>query len=360
MVSLYKPYMPKLPELEKILNSGQLAYGEYTKKFEQKLKHYFGVEYLIVVNSFESAIRVTLTAMEAAYGDEVIASPMACLASTQPYATAGMKIVWADIDPETGTISPDSVEKKISARTKVIVHNHFCGYPGYIDEINKIAREHGVYVIDDGIECFGSCYKDRKIGDCGTDITLFSFSPVRLPNTIDGGAVIFKDKGLYERGILIRDCGIERKKFRDQNSEINPDYDILLPGYSAMMSNVNGYIGLMQMEELENLIKIQRENACRWDQKLQDTEFRSLRSASGLPNYWVYGIWAREKEKTLLHFRDKGFYASGVHINNNRYSIFDKSVTQEESLPGVTEFFEHFLAIPCGWWLGADEWEHYQ
>ena len=84
-----------------------------------------------------------------------------------------INIKWADIDPTTGTLDPGSVEKKISSKTKAIIHNHFCGYPGYIDEINELGRRYGIPVIDDGIEAFGSEYKRQKIGNCGTDITIF-------------------------------------------------------------------------------------------------------------------------------------------------------------------------------------------
>ena len=99
----------------------------------------------------------------------------------------------------TGTLDPESVKQKITSKTKVIFHNHFCGYPGYIDEINSVGQDYGIPVVDDAIEAFGSEYKGKKIGNTGTDVTIFSFQAVRLPTTIDGGAIIFKDKTLYEK-----------------------------------------------------------------------------------------------------------------------------------------------------------------
>ena len=209
MVPLYKPYMPKLPEMDAILHSGALAYGNYTKMFEKKLCDYFGVTYLLVTTSFHLSISVALTAMGLKNGDDIIASPMACLASAQPYLSYGLNVIWADVDPKTGTLDPESVEKRITKNTKAIIHNHFCGYPGYIDEINGIGRKHGIPVIDDGIECFGSEYRGKKIGNCGADVTIFSLTAVRFCNCIDGGALIFKDKNLYEKSLLLRDCGID-------------------------------------------------------------------------------------------------------------------------------------------------------
>lgn len=349
MIPLYKPYMPDLPELDPIIHSDALAYGNYTKQFEEELREYFETPYLIVTTSFYLAISVALTAMDIKHGDEVIASPMACLASTQPYLSNGCKIRWADVDPKTGTLDPESVKKQITGNTKAIIHNHFCGYPGYIDEINEIGARHGIPIIDDGIECFGSEYHGMKIGNCETDVTIFSLTAVRFCNCIDGGIVIFKDKDLYEKSLLIRDCGIDRSVFRDELGEISSNCDISLVGYSATMSNVNGYIGLKQMEIIPELIEKHRAQAESWRTKLdfQSTMIPIFRENCN-PNYWVYGLLVDDKIETIKSFRNTGYYASGVHIRNDIYSAFGK---QDVELPGVEEFYKHFVALPCGWWM---------
>ncbi len=349
MIPLFKPYMPEVPEMDSILHSGALAYGNYTKQFEEKLKAFFDTPYLIVTNSFSSAVSVALTSLGIVPGDDVIASPMACLVSTQPYLSSGLNVRWADVDAKTGTLFPDSVRNQITKKTKAIVHNHFCGYPGYIDEINEIGQEYGIPVIDDGIECFGSEYKGKKIGNCGTDVTVFSLTAVRFCNCIDGGIVIFKDKKLYEKSLLVRDCGIDRSRFRDTMGEISPDCDISLVGYSATMSNVNGYIGMMQMNSIEDLLAKHRTQAGKWDIFFNDQKSNvPIHREDSAPNYWVYGILAENKIDTMKKFREGGFYASGVHIRNDIYSAFGK---QNVALSGVAEFYKHFVALPCGWWM---------
>ena len=352
MLPLFKPYMPRLPELDGILQSGKLAGGEYTAAFEERLKEYFGEKYLMVTNTFSSAISVAATTLGLTFGDEIIASPMGCLVSTQPYAALGFKIVWCDVDPERGTLSPDALRKAITPRTKAIVHNHFCGYVGYIDEVNAIAREHGIFVIDDGIECFGSEYKGKKVGACGTDVTVFALSAVRIPNTVDGGIVIFKDEEKYKKALRIRDCGIDRARFRDDIGEISPECDISEIGYSAVMSNMNAYIGFEQMKYAEQLLQKQRENAKKWAERLSlDSTVRLVPVGESTPNYWVLGVLANNKREAILRFREQGFYASGVHINNNVYSVFG----ERTCLAGVNEFYSKFVALPCGWWIGGDE-----
>lgn len=342
--------LDELPEMNSILHSGALTYGKWGKLFEQKLGEYIGEPRIAAVNSYNSAMLVALAVIGTKPGDEVIASPMSCLASNQPFATQSLKVVWADIDPKTGTLCPESVKSRITSKTKAIFHNHFCGYPGYIDEINKIGKEKGIIVVDDAIEAFGSEYKGKRIGNTGTDITIFSFQTVRLPNTIEGGAIAFNSDDFYKKANLIRDYGIDRSQFRDDSGEISPSCDISLPGYGATLSDINSYIGVLQLQEIEELIQIQRKNAEAWEHiiqsKTKNCEFVNSKSDKK-PNYWVFGLLSPDKIGLIERFRAAGYYGSGVHLPNNYYSVFGS----HEILPGVDEFYSKFLAIPCGWWV---------
>lgn len=330
--------------MESILHSGQLAYGKWAREFENQLRRYLGVETLMSTNTFTTAIQIALLALDLQPGDEVIASPMSCLNSNMPLRTFGLKVVWADINPQTGTLCPDSVEKHITHRTKLIFHNHFCGYIGHVDEINVIGRTHGIPVIDDCVEAFGSKYKGNIAGNIGTDISVFSFQTVRLPNTIDGGALTFKDKALYEKALIIRDQGIRRNIFRDEDGEISSDCDIYMRGCAGTMSDVNGYIGCDGMKQLNDLLARQCDNAALWQQK--GVECDLLRPEIE-PNYWVYGTMQEHKREVLRQYKADGYYCSGVHLPNNYYSVFG----DQGLLPGVKEFNDKFLALPCGWWM---------
>lgn len=359
MIPLYKPFIPEdLPDLDTILHSGALAYGNQGRQFEHLLNEYLGVDNVVLVGSFNSAVLVTLITLGIKADDVVIASPMACLASNQPLVTIGAKVRWADTDPNTGTLDPESVRSRITAGTRAIFHNHFCGYPGHIEEINAIGREYGIPVVDDAIEAFGSEYKGNKIGTTGTDVTIFSFQAVRIPTTIDGGAIVFKSREHFDKSILVRDSGVDRRFFRDPFGEINPRCDITVPGFGATMSDVNSYIGILQMKTVEELIIKQRNNAEAWDSLIagMDEGYSPMNQRNEIsPNYWVYGILAENKSRALENFRNMGLYASGVHVPNSNYSIFGK----QDPLPGVEEFYSRFLALPSGWWFSLKESEIY-
>lgn len=351
MIPIFKPYMPEdLTEgIEKILYSGKLAFGENGRNFEEKLSKYVGTKKLLTVSSYNHALLIVLSTLGLKEGDEVIASPVSCLASNQPFAVKGVKVVWADIDPLSGALLVEDVRSRITSNTKAIFHNHYCGYLGHVNEMNALGKEYGIPVIDDCIEAFGSELNEKKTGNLGTDITVFSFQTVRLPNTIDGGAIVFKDRKMYEKAKKIRDYGIERSLFRDKLNEINPKCDITLEGYGALMGEVNSFIGIKQMYNIESLIEKQRINAESWRTEIIEVEgIKPLNvSSNSLPNNWVYGVLAENKTKLIKDFRDKGFYATGVHINNNIYSVFNNKI----ALKGVSEFMNNFVALPCGWWI---------
>ena len=152
MIPLFKPYMPaNLPELEPILHSGNLGYGNWGRLFENTVREFVGCEEVLATNSYNSAALVLIETLGLKPGDEFIASPMTCLASSQPFFTQRLKVKWADIDPSTGTMDPSSVKSLVTSQTKAIYHNHFCGYVGYENDINDIAHSNGIPVVDDAI-----------------------------------------------------------------------------------------------------------------------------------------------------------------------------------------------------------------
>ena len=221
MIPIFKPFIPPniTDKVDEVLASGQLTNGKFTNLFEDRIRKFTGNKLSITVSN--NSVFVALKLLDIGPGDEVISSPVACLATNQPVMVAGATMVWADVDPNTGSIDPEDVERKITPKTKAIIHYHWGGYPGYIDEINNIGKRNGIYVIDDASEAFGSKYKGKFLGNNNTDIVCFSFTGVRVPNAINGYGLSFNSTELFEKAKRYRDYGIDRSKFRDSLNEIS-------------------------------------------------------------------------------------------------------------------------------------------
>lgn len=351
MVPIFKPYMPEnlSQGINEILYSGQLAFGKYGKEFEKTLSIFIDNPKILTTATYNHALLIVLSVLGLKPGDEIIASPVSCLASNQPFAVKGLKIKWVDVDPQSGMIDVAHLKNIVSMETKAIFNNLFCGYAGELDEVYKMGKEFGIPVIDDCIEAFGTEYKGKKTGNTGADMTVFSFQTVRLPNTIDGGAISFNNDEYFKKAQIVRDYGIERSNFRLENGEINPNCDISIEGYGATMSEINSYIGIHQMKEINSLLGKQNENANKWDLFFseQSNSKRLKINKNVNPNFWVYGVLANNKTAFLEEMKTKGFNTTGVHINNNIYSVFKNN----DSLLGVNEFMKNFVAIPSGWWV---------
>lgn len=354
MIPLYKVFMPEGlgGKLETILLSGSISYGRNARSFELKLSTFLGNS--LVCTTSGNPVFLALKSFGIGPGDEVIASPMMCLASSQPVVMAGARIVWADVDPLTGSLDPADVKRKISPSTKAIIHFHWGGQLGHIDEIMALAQSKGIIVIEDATEAFGARINGKMLGSHGADATCFAFTPVRVPAATEGGAVAFRDNEAFEKCSLIRDYGIDRSRFRDSENEINPDCDIPAGGDGMLPTEITGLIGDEQMEHAGSLIGRHRSNA-----EYLDTLFGNLTDPAPLKIsekagsvYWVYTILSDNRDEWLRRFRRSGFYASRMHFRNDMYSVFGKSTAP---LKGVDEFSSRELNIPCGWWMTPDD-----
>ena len=354
MEPLFKVYVPKgiIEELGEILYSGKLAPGVYVKEFEAVLCDFLGVDNFLAVNSYNSAADIVWKIINIKEGDEIIASPMSCLASNQPIVNRNGNIKWTDIDPYVGSLDPRAVKNNITKNTKAILHYHWGGYPGHINEIIAIGNEYGIPVVEDAIESFGSEYNGNKLGNSGADYTIFSFQPVRLPTTIDGGGIVCKHFEDYQKAVLIRDYGIDRQNFRDGYGEIKNTCDISLSGIGAGLNEIGAYIGLETMKNISGLLETQRQNAGKNEALLrQFGDIDPVYKEDTLPNYWIYTFLTKKQDKMLRTLRGKGIYASRVHLRNDYYSVFGDFC---DDLKGVKKFNDQTLSIPCGWWVNYD------
>jgi perosamine synthetase len=356
LIPLYKVHMPSNVEgiMAEVMTSGQISIGPNNNKFENMLRNYLGNPFITTTGDISNSLILCLYLADVRPGDEVLMSPLVCLATSCPVRNLFANIRWCDVDPATGNIDPASLTKKITAKTKTIVVYHLTGNPADLDAIHAVARTHDLAVIEDAGEALGAEYHGKKIGATGSDYTVFSFYPNRHLTTIDGGAIACAREEDYEKAYWLKRYGIHQPTFRCEDGEINPASDIPVAGWNLYMNHVAATLGVVQMEHIQRIVSLHQGNGLYYDEALADVPGITVlkKPKNSRSSYWVYTFLARNRDSLLKRLRQEGVYASKVHLRNDLYTCFG-SVSEE--LPGVDYFSEHCLCIPCGWWVTEED-----
>ncbi|RJQ27187.1 aminotransferase class V-fold PLP-dependent enzyme [Candidatus Parcubacteria bacterium] len=355
MIPLYKAYIPEKAKyiLSEVFDCGYLAEGEFVRRFEDKLKIYIQNSNLITVGDVSTGILICLYMAGVRPGDEVIASPVACVATNQPVLNLFARVVWCDVDPFTGNIDAEKITDLITDKTKAILYPHWAGDVGDIAAIKEIADRFGIRTIEDAGEAMGAEYKGRKVGNTGSDFTVFSFHAIRHITTGEGAAITFADKNEAFQANCIKRYGIHRASFRDSMEEINPASDIPVAGYNSYLTNIDAAIGIAQLERLPEVVARHRENGYFYDFALKDVPGITLcnRPKHMKSSFWVYTFLAERRDDLLKVLRERNIFASKVHYRNDIYTCFN---SKSRVLPGVDTFSSAYLCIPCGWWVSEE------
>jgi|SRR3989344_1414159 len=352
-INLFKVHMPEsvLEPLKQVLFSGYIGQGIKVEEFERILGEYIGNKLVLTLNSCTSAIQLALRLCNIGVGDEVISTAMTCTATNEPILAMGAKIVWADIDPTTGNIDPKSIEKKITNKTKAIIVVHWGGYPPDLKEINEIAKQHHLKVIEDAAHAFGAEYQGLKVGN-HSDFVCFSFQAIKHITTIDGGALFCKSKEDYTRGKLLRWYGINREE--KGRVDFRQETDVKEFGYKFHMNDVCATIGIEQMKYIEGILTENRNNARILNESLKSNsevellDYKSDRVSA----YWLYSIRVKNLTRFIAKLNERGIIVSQVHARNDKHTMFNDFQCE---LPNVDKFTSQMICIPSGWWLTKSE-----
>ena len=340
-----------------VLNSGQIAIGPSVGQFDALLRTYLGNPWVTTNGDFSTALTLCLYQAGVRPGDEVLMSPLVCLATSCPVRNLFANIRWCDVDPLTGNIDPQAIAPRITPRTKAIVVYHWAGNPADLAAIQAVARAHNLAVIEDAGEALGAEYHGQKIGATGSDFTVFSFYPNRHLTTLEGAAIACAREADFEQLQCLKRYGIHQPTFRTSDGEINPASDIPVAGWNSYLGHLSANIGAAQMAHLPATIARYQENGLYYESKLAEVPGITVlkRPPDSRSAYWVYTFLARERDQLLQKLRQQGVYASKVHLRNDLYSCFG---TERVALPGVDYFSAHYLSIPCGPWVTEQEREH--
>ncbi len=347
-IPLFKVFMPGdvMKSLREVLFSGYVGEGPKVREFERRLAPWLGTDNILALNNGTSSLQLALRLAGVGPGDEVISTPMTCAATNMPVLATGARVVWADIDPWTGNISPESVERKITPGTRAIICMHWGGYPCDIEKLNAVAARRKVKLIEDACHAFGSSYRGRPVGS-RSDYAAFSFQAIKHLTTVDGGALTCRSRDDRERGRLLRWYGIDRTA---PGGDLRCESDIEEFGYKFHMNDVAAAIGIEQLRHARGNIEKRRRNA-----RIFDAAFAGLgrvralrREADRESSFWLYTLRVEERRRFMEHMSDAGITVSRVHARNDRHTVFKSSTAP---LPGVDEFAAEQVSIPVGWWL---------
>ncbi len=276
-----KPYTPwprfEHDEIEaavRVLQSGKVNYwtGDEGREFEQEFAQFAGCSYAVAVANGSVALELALYALGIGEGDEVIVTPRTFVASASSVVLRGARPVFADVDPDSGNITADSIRDVLTPRTRAIIAVHLGGWPCEMDEICAVAREHGLKVIEDCAQAHGATYKGRPVGSLG-DVSAWSFCQDKIMTTGgEGGMLTTSDPEIWEKAWSYKDHGKSYEAvYRRQHP---PGYRWLHESFGTnwRMTEMQSAIGRVVLKKVPEWVRIRRRNANLLAERLQKVD----------------------------------------------------------------------------------------
>jgi perosamine synthetase len=327
----------------RVLESSFISAGDMADLFESSLQSSLGLINPVTVNSGTSALHLALAVAGVKPGDEVILPPQTFISTGLVILMQGAKPVFADIKYETGNIDPRSIREKITERTKAIVPVHWGGYPCDLDEINEIAEEHNLAVIEDAAHALGAVYKSKPIGAVSR-FTAFSFQAIKHLTTGDGGALCCLDENDHYLAKRRRWCDIDRENAKPSILG-EREYDATHIGYKYHLNDIAAAIGLGNLEDFPRNLRRRKDIARQYTEELNKTpgvkllDYRTDRESA----YWLFIVLVERRENFIRAMKDRGIPTSVVHLRIDRNSVFGKRTSD---LPNQEKFNDQQVSVP--------------
>ena len=351
MIPLFKVLMtPKaIQNAGETLASGYIGQGPKVEQFESELASVLGAP-ILTMNSCTSAIDLALHLIGVGPGDTVISTPQTCTASNSPIVTRGATILWADVDPLTGLIDPESVARIVSRRTKAIIAVDWSGAACDYDRLKSF----GIPVIEDAAHAFLATHKGKSIAQSGGHYVAWSFQAIKHLTTVDGGA-LRTPSNQFERARLLRWYGLDRRN----GESFRCSQSISEVGYKFHMNDVAASIGLGNLSRAREAVEQCRSNAKFYNSSLSDLSRVTLPGYdSDACSHWLYTILVDDRDGFSRFMADRGVTVSPVHARNDKHDGFKNASYTCLPMTGLDHFSKHQVAIPVGWWLTNGDREH--
>lgn len=340
------PESELLPALRAVLYSGQIGEGEQVAAFEHRFGQWLGHGTAVACSSGTAGLHLSLILAGVGPGDQVVSTAMTAEPTNMAICHAGAEPVWADVDPESGNLTPESVAQAMTPRTRAVLVVDYGGYPVDLVGIRAVADAHGVPVIEDAAHALGATFRGQQVGALA-DFTVFSFQAIKHITTGDGGMLVLRDSALLDKARRLRWFGLPRGVARTE-------IEAREVGYKYNMNNIAATFGLAQMDRIDQAVAAHKANGKAFDRAFAGLPGISpARIEAGAdPSYWFYTLLCDEPDTLIRRLDQAGIGAGLVHRRNDLHPVFAAS---RRPLPGLDRFQARLVHLPSGWWVGEAE-----
>jgi len=344
--------------LNEAIDIGWLGMGSASKEFEDRISEFLELDnrFVAVVNTGTSALHIALLTAGVGSGDEVITTSFNYVADHQAIKMTGADVVMCDIRDDNLGIDCNKAEELITEKTKAIIPLHFAGIPCDQQGVFNLAKKYNLRVIEDAMHAFGTKINGKKIGGYG-DITCFSFDPVKIVTSVDGGCVIVNSKKELEKLHHLRLLGVDKDTVQRYKNNRSWDYDVVSPGFRYHMNTISAAVGISQIKQTTKFIESRQKICQRYnhafneisDLKIPQTDFSDIS-----PFIYSLRILNGKREQLIEYLKnqniDVGIHFIPVHkheyFKNSKFGNMDitnKVVDEVLTLPLHSFMKEEFV-----------------
>ncbi len=360
-----KPFIgeEEIAEVVQTIKSGWLTTGPKTKEFEKKFNEYIGDGSTvqkplqsIAVSSCTAALHVSLAALGVSHGDEVLVPSMTFVSTANVAVHLGAKPVFVDVESDTGNLDASKIESAITKKTKAIIPVHFAGHPCAMDEIEKIAKKHGLAIVEDAAHASGTQYKGKKIGSLDTFSSCFSFYATKNLATGEGGMICTRNE---EKGALMRRLslhGMSKDAWNRYSDKGSWYYEVTEAGFKDNMTDIQASIGLHQLAKLDKMNKMREKIALQYSKefsKIKELALPVVKSYATRHSWHLYpmhlkkGALSIDRSKFIEALKAEGILASVHFIPVHMHPFYQKTFgCKKGGYPAAEAFYEGEVSLP--------------
>ena len=324
-----------------VLRSDFLTCGPKIGECENLICSFTGAKYCVAVSNGTAGLHLAAMAAGLGAGDEAITSPITFLSSANCICFTGAKPVFADIEPDTANIDPAEIESRITGKTKAIIPVHFAGQSCDMKRIWSIAQKRGITVIEDAAHAMGSDYEDTKVGSCKySDMTVFSFHPVKNITTGEGGAITTNNSALYEKLLSLRSHGMHK----DGNMRATWEYEMRELGYNYRMTDLQAALGISQLSKLGRFKKRRREIVEFYNENLQIDHLVEREFSNAC--FHLYPILTENRREFYFRAREKGLHLQVHYIPVHTQPYYSRFSYKLGDYPKSEAYYSKCISLP--------------